>query len=176
MTTHRQWALAGVLVAGLAFAAATLVRWGLSADGVAWGVVQVLLAAVAAYDLATRRIRNFVTVPGSLVAVLLRVAFEREALVEICVAGLVVFAAFLILALFLGGGFGMGDAKLAGMLGFLLGSAVVPALLIGTVAGGIIGAVVLALSRSRKTTIAYGPYLALGAAISILAFSPPSLI
>jgi leader peptidase (prepilin peptidase) / N-methyltransferase len=176
MTNHRQWALGGVLVAGLAFAAATLARRGLSVDGFAWAVAQLLLAAVAAYDLATRRIRNLVTVPGSLLAVLLRVVFERGALVEVCIAGVVVFAAFLILSLVLSGGFGMGDVKLAGMLGFLLGSAVVSALLIGTLAGGIIGTAVLARSRSRATTIAYGPYLTLGAAIAILAFHPPSLV
>jgi leader peptidase (prepilin peptidase)/N-methyltransferase len=176
MTNHRQWALGGVLVAGPAFAAATLARRGFDADGLAWAVAQLLLAAVAAYDLATRRIRNLVTVPGSLLAVVLRVAFERGALVEVCIAGVVVFAAFLTLSLVLGAGFGEGDAKLAGMLGFLLGSAVVPALLVGTLAGGIIGVAVLARSRSRKATIAYGPYLALGAAIAILAFNPPSLV
>jgi leader peptidase (prepilin peptidase)/N-methyltransferase len=115
-------------------------------------------------------------VPGTLVAITLRAAFERDALVEILVAGAVVFVAFLVLALVLRSGFGMGDAKLAGMLGFLLGAAVVPALLIGTLAGGVIGAVFLARYRSKGTTIAYGPYLALGAAIAILAFDPPPLV
>ena len=66
-----QAAIAGVLAAGLAFAAATLVRRGLTANGCAWAVVQVALAGIAAYDIATRRIRNLVTVPGSLLAILL---------------------------------------------------------------------------------------------------------
>ena len=126
--------------------------------------------------MATRRIRNLVTLPGALLAVVLRAAFERGALLEVIVAGAVVLAAFVALALMLPGGFGMGDAKLAGLLGFLLGSSVVPALLIGTLAGGAIGAVLLARSRSRGATIAYGPYLALGAAIAIVAFNPPRLV
>src|SRR5690348_12228172 len=172
----REAALAGIAVAGLAFAVATLVRRGASADGFAWAAVQLALAAVAAYDVATRRIRNIVTLPGAVLAVALRAAFDRSALVEVVVAGAVVLGAFLAVALLLPGGFGMGDAKLAGMLGFLLGSAVVSALLIGTLAGGLIGAAVLARSRSRGVTIAYGPYLALGAAVSILAFDPPRLV
>jgi leader peptidase (prepilin peptidase)/N-methyltransferase len=173
---RRRAAIAAVLVIGLAFAVATLWRRGLSADGLAWSFVQLALAGVAAYDLATRRIRNLVTVPGSLLAVALRAAFERDALIEVVVAGVIVFLLFLALAFALHGGFGMGDVKLAGMLGFLLGAAVIPALLRGTVAGGLIGAALLARDRSRGTTIAYGPYLALGAAIAVLAFDPPSLV
>jgi leader peptidase (prepilin peptidase)/N-methyltransferase len=100
----------------------------------------------------------------------------RSALLEVVLAGVVVLAAFLLLALVLRGGFGMGDTKLAAMLGFLLGSSVIPALLIGTLAGGVVGATVLARSRARGATIAYGPYLALGAAIAILFFNPPDLL
>jgi leader peptidase (prepilin peptidase)/N-methyltransferase len=173
---RRQAALAAVLVAGIAFASATLWRRGVSANGVAWAVVQLVLGGVAAYDLATRRIRNFVTLPGSLASIVLRAVFERGALIEVVVAGAAVFLIFLALAFFLHGGFGMGDVKLAGMLGFLLGAAVIPALLIGTFTGGLIGAVLLARRRSRGTTIAYGPYLAFGAAIAVLAFDPPSLV
>jgi leader peptidase (prepilin peptidase)/N-methyltransferase len=143
---------------------------------VSWALVQLALAGIAAYDLITRRIRNFVTAPGALLAILLRAIFEPSKLVEVLIAGAIVFLAFLALALVLQGGFGMGDAKLAGMLGFVLGSAVVPALLIGTAAGGILGAAVLARSRSKRKTIAYGPYLALGAAIAIVAFDPPPLV
>jgi leader peptidase (prepilin peptidase) / N-methyltransferase len=168
--------LGGVLLVGLAFAAATLARLGLSANGCAWAVVQVGLAGIAAYDIATRRIRNVVTVTGSVLAILLRATFVRSALLEVVLAGVVVLAAFLLLALVLRGGFGMGDTKLAAMLGFLLGSSVIPALLIGTLAGGVVGATVLARSRARGATIAYGPYLALGAAIAILFFNPPDLL
>ena len=172
----REAALAAIALAGLVFAAATLVRRGASADGFAWAAVQLGLAGIAAYDVATRRIRNLVTVPGAALAVVLRAGLDRSALVEVIVAGAVVLVAFLALALLLPGGFGMGDAKLAGMLGFLLGAAVVPALLIGTLAGGLIGAALLARFRSRGVTIAYGPYLAFGAAVSILAFDPPRLV
>jgi leader peptidase (prepilin peptidase) / N-methyltransferase len=171
----REAALVSAVVAAAALAAATLARRGLSADAFAWAAVQLGLVGIAAYDLAARRIRNAVTVPGSVLAVLLRVAFERSALLGVVIAGLVVFLSFLALSLLTRGAFGMGDVKLAAMLGFILGSTVLPALLIGTIAGGIAAGVVAARG-SRRATIAYGPYLALGGAVAILLLHPPGLV
>jgi prepilin signal peptidase PulO-like enzyme (type II secretory pathway) len=50
------------------------------------------------------------------------------------------------------------------------------ALFLGTVAGGIAAAYLLSRSTGRRTTMAYGPYLALGAAAAILIASPPRLL
>src|SRR5262249_31137886 len=111
-------------------AGATLVQYGPSANGVCWAAVQVVLVGLAAYDFETRRIPNVVTVPGALAAIGLRAAFERSALAEVLVAGAASFAAFFVLALLVRGGFGMGDVKLAAMLGFLLGAAVLPGFLV----------------------------------------------
>jgi leader peptidase (prepilin peptidase)/N-methyltransferase len=161
----------------IALAVGTLIRFGFSAGAVLWTLVQIVLVGLAAYDLATRRLPNLVTVPVSLLAIGARGAFERSALVEVIVAGVVAFGVFLLLALLLRGGLGMGDVKLAGMLGFLLGRAVAPALLIGVFAGGILAAALLIGSAAnRRSTIAYGPYLALGGAVAILAFNPPPLV
>jgi len=167
------WAIAVALV----LAVATVVRLGFSANSVAWAVVQVVLVGVAAYDLAHRRVKNAITIPLSAVAVLLRVAFERDALAEVVIAGLVIFLVFFALSLFLRGGLGMGDVKLAGMLGFLLGWNVLTALFIGAIAGGVAAAFVLSRGADgRRSTMAYGPYLALGGALTILFAHPPPLI
>jgi leader peptidase (prepilin peptidase)/N-methyltransferase len=157
-------------------AVATVVRYGLSVNGVAWAGAQAVLVALAAYDIANRRIKNSVTIPVSLIAVLLRLAFERSSLGEVVVAGLVVFLALFALSIFLRGGLGMGDVKLAGMLGFLLGWTVLSALIIGTILGGIASAVVIFRSGSKRSTIAYGPYLAIGGITAILALNPPHLV
>lgn len=164
------------VLAGVALAAATVVHLGFSANSVAWGVAQVVLVGIAVYDLHNRRVKNAVTVPVSVIAVLLRVAFNRGDLVEVLVTGLVAFLGVLALALILRGGLGMGDVKLAGMLGFLLGEKVLPALFIGTVAGGIAAAVLLSRATGRRATMAYGPYLALGGSVAILLNHPPHLI
>ena len=161
-------------IVGLAFAAATLAHFGLGAGGAAWAAVQLVLAGVAAYDFATRRIPNLVIVPVSVGAVIARAAFERSALLEVVVAGCLAFLLFLALAVVLRGGLGMGDVKLAGMLGFLMGNAVLPALVVGALAGGLTSAVILVSApEMRGQTIAYGPYLCLGGAVAILLFHPP---
>jgi leader peptidase (prepilin peptidase) / N-methyltransferase len=161
-------------IVGSALAVVTLVHLGLGTGGVAWAAVQLLLAGVAAYDVATRRIPNRVTVPVSVGAVIARAAFERSALLEVVVAGCLAFLFFLLLAVVFRGGLGMGDVKLAGMLGFLLGHAVLAALVVGALAGGLTSAVILvAAPTMRGRTIAYGPYLCLGGAAAILLFHPP---
>src|SRR5581483_811936 len=92
----------------------TLVRYGVTANGLAWSVVQVVLVAIAFVDLRERRIPNVVVLPLGLAAIVARLVFERGALVEILVAGAAAFAVFLLLALAVRGGLGMGDVKLAG--------------------------------------------------------------
>jgi leader peptidase (prepilin peptidase)/N-methyltransferase len=171
---------AGVLVAATtvaaALAAVTIARLGLSADAVAWAAVQCLLVGLAFFDLATRRIPNVVTVPAALAAVVLRILFERSALPEILIAGFASLLFFLLFALRTSG-LGMGDVKLAGLLGLLLGESVLYGLLIGTIVGGVVSLALVARSRAwLRRSIAYGPYLCLGGAVAILAFSPPALL
>ena len=165
------------LPVAIALAVATVAHYGFNANGVCWALAQVLLVALAACDLATRRIPNVITVPAALLAVGLRAVFERPVLVEVLVAGGACLLAFGVFAFAARGGFGMGDVKLAGLLGFLLGSAVVPALVIGTLAGAVAALALVVGSRaSVHTPIAYGPYLALGGAVAILGFHPPPLV
>jgi prepilin signal peptidase PulO-like enzyme (type II secretory pathway) len=167
---------AWAIFAAAALAVGTVVRFGFSANGVAWAIVQVVLVGVAAYDFATHRVKNAVTIPTSIVALLLRAVLEPHSFVEVLVTGLVAFLAFFALALLLRGGLGMGDVKLAAMLGFLLGEKVLPALLFGTLAGGIAAAFLLSRTAQRRDAMAYGPYLALGAVAAILVSHPPALV
>jgi leader peptidase (prepilin peptidase) / N-methyltransferase len=118
-----------------------------------------------------------VTAPAAVLTVALRAAFATSSLVETLVAGGIAFAAFLLVAVVTRGGFGMGDVKLAGLLGLLLGRAALPGLFVGIVAGGIASAVSLLAHRGeRGRTIAYGPYLCLGGAVAVLAFAVPPLV
>lgn len=160
-----------------ALAGAAFARFGLTANGAAWAAAELLLVFLAAFDVATRRVPNRVTAPAAIFVILLRLAFVHSALVEMAVAGAAAFAVFLLLAVFTRGGLGMGDVKLAGLLGLLLGTAAVPSLFLGVIAGGIASAVVLLTHRGeRGRTIAYAPYLCFGGAIAILAFTVPALV
>jgi leader peptidase (prepilin peptidase)/N-methyltransferase len=67
---------------------------------------------------------------------------------------------------------GMGDVKLAGVMGLLLGAAVAPAILVALLAGVAVGAFVIArrgVSEGRKTAVPFGPFLALGAVVGVFA-------
>jgi leader peptidase (prepilin peptidase) / N-methyltransferase len=166
---------AGPVALGLAIG--TFIHLGHDADAALWACAQVVLVALAAIDVAIRRLPNVLTVPTAIVALLLRAIFERDHLAEVALAGVIAFAAFFLLALLMRGGFGMGDVKLASMLGFLLGWTVWQALVLGIIAGGVASILLLLARRaSLRGTIAYGPHLALGGAIAILFFNPPPLV
>jgi leader peptidase (prepilin peptidase) / N-methyltransferase len=65
-------------------------------------------------------------------------------------------------------GMGMGDVKLALCMGFFLGTAVIPALFIGFIAGAVAGVVLLSKGRDAKTALPFGPFLAFGAVVALL--------
>jgi leader peptidase (prepilin peptidase)/N-methyltransferase len=67
---------------------------------------------------------------------------------------------------------GMGDVKLAGMLGVYLGRAVAPAIFIALITGVVVGAAIIArkgAKEGRKTAVPFGPFLALGGVIAFFA-------
>src|SRR4051794_749642 len=107
------------------------------------------LALAVVFDVRERRIPNAVTGPAAL---LVLVAGGADA-----VAGLGAFAFLGAAALARPGGMGMGDAKLAGVMGLALGPAVAGAILAACVAGTAYGVVV------RARTLPFAPFLAVGA-------------
>jgi leader peptidase (prepilin peptidase)/N-methyltransferase len=141
-----------------------------------------LLLVVAVIDLRTRRIPNRLTYPLTpALIVLLVVAGLLEgtpgAAVRALLGGLVAFLVLLVLALINPRGMGMGDVKLAGFIGLGLGylswGHVWLGLFTGFFGGGVIaGGLVLLGRRSRKDHIPFGPWLAVGALVALLAGRP----
>jgi leader peptidase (prepilin peptidase)/N-methyltransferase len=67
---------------------------------------------------------------------------------------------------------GMGDVKLAGMMGLFLGRAVGPGMFAGLIAGSLVGGLIMArlgVEKGRKTKIPFGPYLAFGGLVGLFA-------
>jgi leader peptidase (prepilin peptidase) / N-methyltransferase len=67
---------------------------------------------------------------------------------------------------------GMGDVKLAGVMGLFLGSAVAPALLVALLSGSVVGVALMArkgVADGRRTAIPFGPWLALGGLVGLFA-------
>jgi leader peptidase (prepilin peptidase) / N-methyltransferase len=72
---------------------------------------------------------------------------------------------FLLAAVLYPRGMGMGDVKLAALLGLYLGRAVGPALFVALILGVLVGAAIIARKGAvagRKTAVPFGPFLALG--------------
>lgn len=129
------------------------------------------LVVLAAIDLDRRLLPNRIVYPlaaWGLVAILL---VERDQLVEHLIAGAGAFLFLYLAALAHPAGMGMGDVKLAGVLGLYLGVAVIPALLVallgGTLAG--LGLVLREGAAALKRTLPFGVFLALGAFVGLLA-------
>jgi leader peptidase (prepilin peptidase)/N-methyltransferase len=94
-----------------------------------------------------------------------------DALPELLIAGAAAFTFLLLAALAHPAGMGMGDVKLAGVMGLYLGLSVVPALLIAFLAGSVIGIGLIATrgAAARKTGVPFAPFLAVGGLVGLLA-------
>jgi leader peptidase (prepilin peptidase)/N-methyltransferase len=160
-----------------ALTACLFVAVALRADsaGELWpGLVLVsVLVLVAAIDIEHRIVPNRVLAPAALTALLLWLLADPDRLLENLIAGAAAGGFLLVAALAYPGGMGMGDVKLAAVMGFFLGRAVAPALLVGFAVGVLAGAgIMLARGLSaRKQAIPFAPYLALGGVVGQL-FGP----
>jgi leader peptidase (prepilin peptidase)/N-methyltransferase len=142
-----------------------------SAAGIALSVTLILLIVPAALiDLEHRIIPNRITALGAVLALAIGLALDPGGEPGRLIAGGAAGGFLLIAALAYPGGMGMGDVKLAGMMGLFLGAAVAPALLIAMIAGVVVGSIVIArkgAQAGRKTPVPFGPSLALGALVAI---------
>jgi leader peptidase (prepilin peptidase) / N-methyltransferase len=140
------------------------------------GVALVAVLVIAsATDLATRRIPNRLTGPAALLAILLGAVLHPSGVGGQLIASVAAGGFLLIFAVVRSTGLGMGDVKLAAVLGLYLGGAVTVALFAGLLAAGIGGLGVIArlgVGRGRRTAIPLGPFLALGGIVAVLCGHP----
>jgi leader peptidase (prepilin peptidase)/N-methyltransferase len=158
---------------GAAFAATALVLHDEGA-ALALGLVFVaLLAAITLTDLERRVIPNAIVLAGALIGTAIVVATDPASLPERAAAAAGGGGFLLLAALLYPRGMGMGDVKLAAVMGLFLGASVVPALFIGVVLGGVVGIGLMLRygSEARKHAIPFGPFLAVGGVVGLLAGS-----
>jgi leader peptidase (prepilin peptidase)/N-methyltransferase len=138
--------------------------------------------ALTAIDLDVKRLPNVIVYPTYVVlaalltgASLLEGSFEP--LLRALVGAASLFAFYLVLVLAYPGGMGLGDVKLAGVIGAALGFLSYPAVVIGAfgafLIGGLGGAVLMLLRRAnRRTAVPFGPSMVAGALVAIFASAP----
>jgi leader peptidase (prepilin peptidase) / N-methyltransferase len=159
------------LAAGTLYATTMIVLWEEPAQ-VALGLAFVtMLLAITLTDLERRIIPNKILLVGAVVALAIVVATDVQSLPERAIAALAAGGLLFVLALAYPRGMGLGDVKLAAVMGLYLGRSVGPALLIAFAAGSIFGLALIARhgAAARKQPVPFGPFLALGGLVALLA-------
>jgi leader peptidase (prepilin peptidase) / N-methyltransferase len=158
------------LLTALVFAAVVLAR-GFDDDLVLELPFVAALIALAGIDLDHKLLPNRIVYPMAAYGVVATLLVDRGDLVEHLVAGAGAFAFLLAAALAYPRGMGMGDVKLAGVMGLYLGVAVIPALLTAFLTGSIVGVGMIARegAAARKKAVPFGVFLAIGGIVGVLA-------
>jgi len=160
---------------GAAFVAVALTR-GVNDDLAVWLPFAAMLIAVAGIDLDHRIIPNKILLPAAIWGLAATIAFRPDNVDDALIAGGIAFGALLLTALVYPAGMGMGDVKLAGVMGIYLGSGVAPAMLVAFLTGSLVGLLIIAREGrdARKKGVPFGPFLALGGLVGI--FAGPELV
>ena len=149
--------------------AACFVVFGLTGEAVVASFFCAVLVAVTATDLTHRIVPNRIVLPAALVVLLAQTALDPspEWLLGALGASGFLFAA----AIAYPAGMGMGDVKLALLLGAMLGYLVGVGLMIGMVAALVPSIYLLARhgAAARKMGIPFAPFLAFGAIVALFA-------
>jgi leader peptidase (prepilin peptidase) / N-methyltransferase len=158
---RRQFAVAFVSVA---LVIGSFVRFGVSGHALVGAIFAASLVVLTAIDLDRRLLPNVIVLPTLAVVLILQVAFYPDRTLEWVLAALAAALFFFIPMLVYPAGMGMGDVKLAALLGAALGKGVAAAILFALLDGGAVALCLLARHGfgARKKAIAFGPFLALG--------------
>ncbi len=145
-------------------------RYGLSFDTLLGFLFASFLITILVIDLEHHRILNVMTYPAYFIAlVTLPLIFERD-LIDGIAGGALGFTLLLVITLIKPEGMGMGDVKLAALIGIVLGyPSVLLALFLSFTIGGLIsGVLLIAKVIGRKDRVAFAPYLATGGILTML--------
>ena len=129
----------------------------------------VMLGVVTVSDLRTRLLPDGPLVVSFVLALVVCGVLAPAELPERLAAGAGAAGFLLAAALVRPDGMGLGDVKLAGVLGVYLGTAVIGAMLVAFAAGSAVGLALIARHgwAARGRTVAFAPCLTLGALVAL---------
>jgi leader peptidase (prepilin peptidase)/N-methyltransferase len=166
-----EYPLLELTTAGLVVLAA--VRYPNPWHDVLIGGLLALMPGIALIDLRIRKIPNKLTYPAMLIfpPVILLAWLIGDAADPVKAAlGFLSYGGGILIVATVSGGMGLGDVKLAAVIGLVLGSLGLRFVGVSAgatiVLGGVGGLVALAMGRGMKSKIPYGPYLAAGAIVA----------
>jgi leader peptidase (prepilin peptidase)/N-methyltransferase len=152
--------------------AACVLTFGLSGRAAAASFFCAVLVAVTATDLTHRIVPNRIVVPAAVIVLLAETALRPSPEWALAAFGAALFLLVAVLAY--PAGMGMGDVKLALLMGAALGKTVPVALLSGMIFALVPSLFLFARhgQAARKMAIPFAPFLALGSVLALFAGSP----
>ena len=149
-------------------------RFGLSAEAVVYAAFFSTLLVVTVIDLDFQIIPDRISLPGIPIAFACALWLGRITWWESMLGAALPAALFLAIVILSRGGMGLGDVKLIAMIGALVGwKLALLTILVGAVAGSIVGIGLMVFQgKGRKTAVPFGPFLSLGAVISVVCGTP----
>ena len=174
-TGHGRGRVAARWLAAL-LAAVALGHAGVTAAGLLAAFATAVLVVLAQIDAVSRRLPNRIVLPSAAAALAWRLATAPEHWAVWLAASLGAGTAFVLVSLAFPRALGMGDAKLVFLLGAVLGMQTVAGLLVGFLAAGVAGLVLVARfgRAGLGRPLPLGPFLAVGAIVLLLALPPSS--
>jgi leader peptidase (prepilin peptidase) / N-methyltransferase len=158
------------LAVALPLVALVFARFGVSARSAVGAFFVASLAVLSVIDIAERRLPNRIVLPSAAAVLAAQTLLFPDRMLEWMVAAIGASLVLLVPLLVHPAGLGMGDVKLALLLGAALGSAVITAFLVGFLAAAAYALVLLARHGlvARRRTIPLGPFLAFGGIAALL--------
>lgn len=163
--TAVSWRYPAIELASGALAAGAIAGFGPTWQGLSAALLGVALVPVVVIDLQHHLIPDIIVLPAAALGLVAAIAADPRDWWMSVAAALGAAGFLFILWLVYPGGMGLGDVKLALLLGAVLGASVIPALLVAFAGGAALGVVLLARfgPRARKMAVPFGPFLAAGA-------------
>jgi len=161
------WLYPAVELATAALVAACFFAFGLSGKAVLAAFFCAVLVAITATDITHRIVPNRIVLPAAALVLMAHTALQPTPEWALGALGAALF--LFIAALAYPGGMGMGDVKLALLLGAMLGRYVGVGLMLGMLVAIVPSVFLLARhgAAARKMGIPFAPFLALGAVVAL---------
>jgi len=158
------------LALGILWAATTAVLWSDPTEVVLGLLFVTALVAITLTDLERRLIPNKILLVAAVAGVAVAAVGDPSSLPERALAAAAAGGLLFLVALAYPKGMGLGDVKLAAVMGLYLGRNVAPAIFVALLAGSVVGLGMIARqgAAARKQAIPFGPFLAFGGVVGLL--------
>jgi leader peptidase (prepilin peptidase) / N-methyltransferase len=163
------WVYPAVELSCALLVAGCVLAFGLSLYALLAAFFCCVLVAISAVDLAHRIVPDRIVLPATVLVLVGQTIREPSLEWPLCALGASLFLFLAVLAY--PAGMGMGDVKLALLMGAMLGKLVSVALMLGMFAALVPGIFLLARhgQAARKMAIPFAPFLALGSIVALFA-------